>query len=128
MFPTSCRISFGCSVDYTTCARIHSWTDDLDRVSLDSDAAVAAMFANDMGANAAPMYDKMVKKLLSEAFSVQGELDLIGELISVKLPIGDETTIRDDVTQYCTQVMIIAKKLLSARMGLEVRGACNEPL
>ena len=96
-------------LDYTTCARIHSWTDDLDRVSLD--AAVAAMFANDMGANAALMYDKMVKKLLSEAFSVQDELDLIGELVSVKLPIGDETTIRDDVTQYCTQVMIIAKKL-----------------
>jgi hypothetical protein len=69
------------------------------------------MFANDMGANAALMYDKMVKKLLSEAFSVQDELDLIGELVSVKLHIGDETTIRDDVTQYCTQVMTIAKKM-----------------
>ncbi len=34
---------------------------------------------------------KMVKKLLSEAFSVQDELDLISELVSVKLPIGDET-------------------------------------
>ncbi len=43
------------------------------------DAAVAAMFVNDMGANAALMYDKMVKKLLSEEFSVQDELDLIGE-------------------------------------------------
>jgi hypothetical protein len=94
-------------LDYATCARIHSWTDDLDRVSVDRDAAVAAMFANDMGANAALMYAKMVKKLLSEAFSVQDELDfkLIGELVSVKLPIagGDETTIRDDVIQYCTQ-------------------------
>jgi hypothetical protein len=69
------------------------------------------MFANDMGANAALMYDKMVKKLLSEAFSVQDELNLIGELVSVKLHIGDETTIRDDVTRYCTEVMIIAKKL-----------------
>jgi hypothetical protein len=96
-------------LDYTTCAKIHSWTDDLDRVSLD--AAVASMFANDMGANAALMYDKMVKKLLSEAFSVQDELDLIGELVSVKLHIGDETTIRDDVTRYCTEVMTIAKKM-----------------
>jgi hypothetical protein len=62
-------------------------------------------------ANAALMYDKMVNELLSEAFSVQDELDLIGELVSEKLPIGDETTIRGDVTQYCTQVMIIAKRL-----------------
>ncbi len=37
------------------------------------------MFANDMGANAALMYDRLVRKLLSEAFSVQDELDLIGE-------------------------------------------------
>ncbi len=98
-------------LSYATCARIHSWTDDLDSVSVD--AAVAAMFANDMGANAALMYDKMVKKKLSEAFSVQDEPDLITELVSVKLPICDETTIRDNVTQFCqcTEVMIIAKKL-----------------
>ena len=42
---------------------------------------------------------------------MQDELDLITELVSVKLPIGDETTIRDNVTQFCTEVMIIAKKL-----------------
>ena len=47
--------------------------------------------------------------MLREAFSpVQDELDLIGEL--VKLRIGDETTIFDDATQLCTEVMTIAKK------------------
>jgi hypothetical protein len=47
--------------------------------------------------------------LLREAFSpVQDELDLIGEL--VKLRIGDETTIFDDATQLCTEVMINREK------------------
>ena len=42
---------------------------------------------------------------------MQDELDLIGELVSVKLPmIGDETTILDNVTQLRTEVMTIAKK------------------
>ena len=80
-------------LNYKTCARIHGWTDDIDDVSMD--AAVAAMFANDMGANAALMYDKMVKNLLRDAFSVQDELDLIGELVNLKMHIGDETSILD---------------------------------
>jgi hypothetical protein len=42
------------------CARIHGWTDEIDNVSMD--AAAAAMFANDMGANAALRYDQMVKE------------------------------------------------------------------
>ena len=34
-------------LDYATCARIHGWSDEIDSVSLD--AAVAAMFASDLG-------------------------------------------------------------------------------
>ena len=74
---------------------------------------MAAMFASDLGANAALSWDKMVKELLKVAFSVQDELDLITELAKVKMHVGNESTIRDDVTAFCTEVtgMAIAQRL-----------------
>jgi hypothetical protein len=42
---------------------------------------------------------------------VQDELDLIGELVSLKIHKGNENTILDDVTDFCTRVISVAKKM-----------------
>ena len=96
-------------LSYHACAAVNGWTDYID--SVHKDTAVTEMFASDKGANAALLWDKMVKELLKGAFSVQDELDLITELAKVKMQVGNESTIRDDVTAFCTEVMAIAQRL-----------------
>ena len=98
-------------LNYHACAAVNGWTDYID--SVHKDTAVTEMFASDKGANAALLWDKMVKELLNlkEAFSVQDELDLITELAKVRMHVGNESTILDDVTAFCTEVMAIAQKL-----------------
>ena len=42
---------------------------------------------------------------------MQDELDLIGGLVSLKIHKGNENTILDDVTDFCTRVISVAKKM-----------------
>ena len=47
-------------------------------------------------------------KMLKEAIAVQDELDLIGELVNVKITIGSDVTIRDDLIRYCAETICLA--------------------
>ncbi len=48
-------------------------------------------------ARAGPRRNKMLEK----AFAVEDELDLTGELANVKITIGSDVTIRDDLIRLC---------------------------
>ena len=43
--------------------------------------------------------------MLKKAFAVEDELDLIGELVNVKITIGSDVTIRDDLIRYSAEII-----------------------
>ena len=46
--------------------------------------------------------------MLKKAFAVEDELDLIGELVNVKITIGSDATIRDDLIRYYAETIRLA--------------------
>ena len=43
--------------------------------------------------------------MLQKAFAVEDELDLIGEFVNVKITIGSDVSIRDNLIKYCAEII-----------------------